>query len=363
MGAYLRGRWWWYRRMIEGHEYYRPLRIRKGQENLLSGRIAQEDAKIVAEHFGLPVPAASRTTTLSEFIKTYEKRKTGKGSLDHDLARFKLALPVIGDSRLMDYTLDNFQALETKLLDDDYEPSTVNRYMQAFHHLFEIAIREKAVLANPLADYEYFVEGGKERRALTDDEAKTLLTSLRRVRDAAIKGPRKMLVHEILYDLCRVGLYTGARLNELVGLRRAEVDGDVIRLKVGRVKFRRRGRQAPFKEKPIFLPPEAVAIVAAQPAVDEYVFPMRRRDPRVIAKAIYQLNKLNALGIAGFSFHVLRHTWVSAANEVTDGPTVRDMAGHTDYRTTLRYSHSGEPKKRTVATKLGTRFRSLDVSD
>jgi hypothetical protein len=43
MGAYLRGRWWWYKRMIEGHAYYRPLKIHKGQEPLLSAwRSAKE---------------------------------------------------------------------------------------------------------------------------------------------------------------------------------------------------------------------------------------------------------------------------------------------------------------------------------
>lgn len=35
MGAYLRDRWWWYKRIIDGRLYQKPLKIRKGQESML----------------------------------------------------------------------------------------------------------------------------------------------------------------------------------------------------------------------------------------------------------------------------------------------------------------------------------------
>lgn len=348
--------------MIEGRAYYRPLKIRKGQESLLSGRIGQEDEAIVAAHYGLPSPASCRNITLSEFIPVYGKRKAGKASLDRDLQRFNLALAIVGDKRLAEYTMDDFQELERKLL-EGHEPATVNRYVQAFHHLFEIAIREKVVAGNPLADYEYFVEDRSGRRALSDNEISTLLASLRRIRAEAMAGPRRMSVHEVLYDLALFGLYTGARLSEIIGLKRAEIDRDIIRLSVGRTKFRRRGRQAPVKAKRIFMPPEALAVIARQPPAGEYVFPLERRDPRVVSKAIYQLRGQDLLGVPDFTFHMLRHTWVSLATEVTDGPTVQNMAGHTDYRTTLGYTHSDEPKMRAVASKMGTLIRVYDVND
>ena len=55
MGAYLRGRVYHYKRMIDGRTYYRSLKIHKGQEPLLSGRIKQVDDEITAAHFGLPL--------------------------------------------------------------------------------------------------------------------------------------------------------------------------------------------------------------------------------------------------------------------------------------------------------------------
>jgi integrase len=362
MGAYLRGRWWWYKRMLGGRVYYRALKIRKGQESMLSARLAQEDAAILAAHYGLPCPDACRNVTLSEFIPVYRKRKSGKASLDRDIQRFNLALPIIGDKRLADFTMDDFQGLEKKLL-EDHESATVNRYIQAFHHLFEIAIREKALAANPLDNYEYFVEDRSGRRALSDDEISTLLVSLRRIRAEAQAGPRHMPVHEVLYDLALFGLLTGARLSEIIGLKRAEIDRDIIRLPIGRTKFRRRGRQSPMKAKRIFMSPEALEVISRQPPAGEYVFPLERRDPRVVSKAVHQLRGQGKLGVPDFTFHMLRHTWVSRATEITDGPTVQSMAGHSDYRTTLGYTHSDEPKMRAVASKMGTILRAYAPTD
>jgi DNA-binding NtrC family response regulator len=57
MGAYLRGRVYHYKRMIDGRTYYRSLKIHKSQEPLLSGRIKQVDDEITALHFGLVPPA------------------------------------------------------------------------------------------------------------------------------------------------------------------------------------------------------------------------------------------------------------------------------------------------------------------
>jgi len=77
--------------MIDGVCYYRSLKIKKGQESMLSARMAQIDEEIAPEHFGLPAPASSGSTTLAQFIETYLKRKAGKGSLDRDIQRLTYA--------------------------------------------------------------------------------------------------------------------------------------------------------------------------------------------------------------------------------------------------------------------------------
>jgi hypothetical protein len=122
--------------MIDGVCYYRSLKVKKGQESMLSARMDQVDEEIVAEHFGLPSPTSHGSLTLAEFIEIYKKRKFGKGSLERDVQRLNLALEVMGNKRLMAYGKDDFLGLEKELFKKKRAPSTVNRYMQVLHHLF-----------------------------------------------------------------------------------------------------------------------------------------------------------------------------------------------------------------------------------
>jgi hypothetical protein len=46
MGVYLRGRTYWFKRMIDGRVYARSLNIRKGQELLLSETVKLMDLEI-----------------------------------------------------------------------------------------------------------------------------------------------------------------------------------------------------------------------------------------------------------------------------------------------------------------------------
>ena len=145
-------------------------------------------------------------------------------------------------------------------------------------------------------------------------------------------------------------------------LRHDQVDGDVIKLKISETKFRKRGKRSSIKQKLIYLSPEAVAIISRQKkSPDGFVFPLPRRDSRVISKAIHTMRK--DLGVKDFSFHSLRHTFVSRATSLGDTATVRSLVGHSDYRTTLRYTHPESAKKREITTNLGTQFKILDTSD
>ena len=59
-----------------------------------------------------------------------------------------------------------------------------------------------------------------------------------------------------------------------------------------------------------------------------------------------------SLGIHGFTFHNLRHTFASLQGDLgTVAITVKEMLGHSDLSMTLRYSHAGlDGKKRAIET-------------
>jgi integrase len=358
MGVYLRNKIYWYKRMIDGVAYYRSLKIKKGQESMLSARMDQIDEEITAEHFGLMAPISAGSITLAEFLEVYKKRKAGKGSLDRDIQRLNHAVELMGNKRLIAYGQDDFQKLEAKLL-EDRRHSTVNRYFSVLHHLFSLAVKERALRSNPLDGHEYFIEDAKTGRALTDDEIKVLLQNLRKIRDDAQPGG---IIKPILYDLVKFGLLTGARLSEILFLRHSQIENNLARLRISETKFRKRGRQPSQREKFIYLSESALVIIQTQPRTkDDYVFSIGRRDPRVISKAIYILR--DKLGIPEFTFHWLRHTFTTRAVELADPSLVRELVGHSDMRTTLRYTHPGQAKKLDVTAKLGTKICSLDIKD
>lgn len=61
----------------------------------------------------------------------------------------------------------------------------------------------------------------------------------------------------------------------------------------------------------------------------------------------YFSNLFKGLGITGFSFHGLRHTFASMQGDLGTGAvTTRDLLGHSSLDMTLRYSHTGLDSKR-----------------
>src|SRR4030042_587163 len=102
MGVYLRAEGYWFKRMIDGRLYRRPVKLRRGQESLLSARLAQVEDEIISEHFNVPLETR-RPVLLSDYIKEYEKRKAYKKSIDRDKQRLPVILKILGDRPLHTY--------------------------------------------------------------------------------------------------------------------------------------------------------------------------------------------------------------------------------------------------------------------
>jgi len=351
MGAYLRGRWWWYRRTIDKHDYRIPLKLHKGQESMLSARIKQMDDKITAAHYGLPIP--DQTTRLSEYVKTYLKRKAHKKSLDRDEQRLDYIQDVWPDLPLAQYRRAHMDDLERQLQDDGLKPATVNRYMELVRHLFNCAIEDGLLSKNPLAHYEPYVEDGT-RRALTDDEIKAVFAALEFIKANKRFGAVRFLVR----DLMLFALVTGMRLSEILNLRRDQIHDDTIALPMSATKSRRRGPPSKQRYKVVALNDIALGIIGRQPETqDGYVFALSRRHPNImfyIAKAVRDKSK-----IGDFTFHALRHTASTIIAGSTSLAAAKAILGHADIKTTLRYTHPGLDEQRASVSKLGAHISAL----
>jgi integrase len=123
-------------------------------------------------------------------------------------------------------------------------------------------------------------------------------------------------------------------------------------------KSRRRGAGAPKQRvKVVGLNDVALEVIARQQHIEEFVFNLHRRDAMVIQHGVEAIRRI--AGIPDFTFHHLRHTVSTLVASQSSLATAKIVLGHSDIRTTLRYTHPSLAEQRETVTKLGTHIRGL----
>jgi integrase len=362
LSVYLRGRVYWFKRMIGGREYRRSLDIRKGQEILLSEAVKLMDLEITAAHLGIPFKRQTAVPfdTYVEHYLAQEKNQAGRFEWTKKKQRLAIVAEAWGSTALHAIDRDAVLRLERHLLEERrVAESTVNRYFEVLRHLFGRAIEEGHVKDNPVRLYyqPFREEGG--RRALSADEISRVIAAA-----AKVQGDPRGDSQGLIYDLCLFGLHTGARLGECLALRFEHVRDDVAYLPIAQTKSRRRApKRQTARIKPIVLDDAAKGIVERRRRCrpEAFVFRLKRQDPNEIFYAIHRIRKLS--GIQDFSFHVLRHTFITAAAETFGISRARDIVSHADLKTTSRYTHPQLAEIRAALTKLGTMFPSYEIKN
>jgi integrase len=151
-----------------------------------------------------------------------------------------------------------------------------------------------------------------------------------------------------LKPIVEFALLSGQRKNEIVTLRWSDVDLGAGRATV----WAKGGRRHSFP-----LTPRLVAIIANQPKACAQVFtyvaersaPRRKDRPHRVKGQRYPFSAqgwdrkwrraLKDAGIEDYTFHSNRHT---AATRTGSIEVANKLLGHSDYRTTQRYFHTGE---------------------
>src|SRR5829696_6346077 len=117
--------------------------------------------------------------------------------------------PYIGDVRLCKLTPADVRAMYRRLLSDGLTPSTVGRVHAILKQSMRDAVRDKYLRDNPLEDVKAPKQERKEKNALTPDELRRLLETVR--------GGR----FEGVFYLCSL---VGLRIGEALALRYEDVD-------------------------------------------------------------------------------------------------------------------------------------------
>ena len=153
-------------------------------------------------------------------------------------------------------------------------------------------------------------------------------------------------------DIIRLLLLTGCRKNEIVRLRRQEVDGD--RLNLGDSKT---------GPRQVYLNAQARDIIERQMARadDPWVFPSvsNPAHPRGDGLALWYTVRREA-GIADVRLHDLRHSVAThAVMQDVPLPVVARLLGHRRPSMTLRYTHVGDGEVEAAAERVGQTIARL----
>ena len=350
MGLYIRNNRYYYRKKIQGKTYYRALKLKRGQERLLSARLEQVEEEVLAEHFDIPY-SSQKQISFNEYIEEYLKSKIYKKRWKRDKQSLRIIAEVLGHTFLSIITKRHIEKLEKFLFDRKLKPSTVNRYFEVLRHFFNLAIEDGYARENPVRFYVPFVEDG-QRRALIEEEIKRILAAARSIQE----NPKSEL-QSIIHDLIVFDLNTGMRLSEVIKLKKSYIRDDVIFYPITETKYRRRAHSQRKKVKLICLNSIALSIVKKMNSQDDYVFPIKWRDPNVIRKTIGRIRDLS--GVEDFTFHQLRHTVSTIISSQVSLSTAKAILGHSDIKTTLRYTHPELAGLKAGVAKIEEYFKDL----
>jgi len=350
MGLYLRGPWYHYKKQIEGKAYYKPLKIKRGQERLLSERIRQVEEEITALHFGLDYKNIPELISFSAYAEKYLHSKRHKKSIGLDRQRLEIVAEIWKDPLLIEISKTHIEKLDEEL-SKRVKESTINRYFEVLRSLFSMAVEDNYIKESPIKYYVRYIEDGS-RRALASEEVKRILEASAQIQER----PRSQL-QGIFYDLVLFALNTGMRLSEIINLKHDYIRDEAVYYPITLTKSRRRATSQKAKVRVMSLNKTAMAIITKQKRKGEYVFNMEWRHPRTIRKSVFRVRQISQ--VDDFTFHQLRHfvsTYLSSAVSLATAQTV---LGHQDIKTTLRYTHPDLDEQMKGVRKIEKYIKNL----
>ena len=202
-----------------------------------------------------------------------------------------------------------------------WSDATINRHFAFLRHVLMLAVKDSKLTRNPVSGLKFFPEV-KRTRFLSDDEL----------------APLRGVMQQGDWKLVAFAIETGLRRGEQFRLRWDQVDlaNGVLTLplpKGGKT------RHVPLSE-------EAKTILRSFDSFlrSAWVFPglkdvTQPMDSRAFLRRSFEPG-LRQAGIVGVCWHSLRHT--AASRRVMAGVdlvSVKEILGHRDIQTTLRYAH------------------------
>ena len=250
------------------------------------------------------------------------------------------------DARLLpefgDFRLDRITPAHVHRWFDDYSrtsPGGSNIALKLLRQIFNHAVKLEHITHNPARGVR-----PNPRPKLTRFLSRDEIDRLNRTLDSHADGR-----HGQQADIIRLLLFTGCRKNEIVRLRKREVESGCLRLEDSKT-----------GPRTVFLTRRAREIVEHRMTTTkgEFMFPSPKDPKRPVSDnlPIWYTVRQEA-GIKDVRLHDLRHNYASQA--VMQGiplPVVARLLGHSLVTTTLRYAHTGDREIEAAAERIGAKI-------
>lgn len=278
----------------------------------------------------LNIQALNGKTPFRDFAEDYlRKSKTYKRSYRREEVIMKNLMNFFGGKPLGKITavdIENYR--EGRLV--SVKKSSVNRETIVLRHMLNTAIKLGKIIQNPMRDVKQYKIQEQSIRVFSRNEEEKLLGSS----------------CEHLKPIIIAAVNTGMRLGELLNLRWDNVDMNREVITVTQTKSNK-VRYIPINN----VLKESLKCVKL---TDDRVFCGNNGRPIASIKTAFK-NALRRSGIRYGRFHDLRHTFASRLIEKNINiVTVKELLGHADINTTMRYAHPApEYKKQAVEALNG----------
>lgn len=320
--------YWYIRYSVNGKEKWESV----GQSGIVTKSVAQArlEERRRQVRLGQLDMIVTRIPALSEFSKEYliyqrdiKQKRSWKKDESH-LARWNKAF---GELKLCEITAKYIDDYKLNRL-TEVKSVTLNRELEVLRHLFYLAKKWKKVFGeNPVAEAGLIPTESQSIRVLTLEEEERLISC---------SSPH-------LIPIVQAALMTGMRKGEITTLRWEDVSFDLNLITVrASVSKSKKARRIPISStlRRILLEQKLKTSQTGVVFVTHDGLPYSSNNPNALKRAFGMACK--RANIKGLRFHDLRHTAATRmAERGANIVAVKEILGHADIKTTMKYFHPG----------------------
>jgi integrase len=332
--VYMRGKYWYVDYIADGKRQ----RKKHGKyKRLAELYLSDIELQVVREELKIPTDAA--IDKFFENFMVYAEAHVSPKTLE----RYKTVVSNFQAFRSKFNSVNKLSKITPEFLEDfklaramKVEKSTVNHDLKILGIIFNRAVKQNLIKKNPAKEVERFKVEQKEVRFFSLEEIQKILESC----------------SERMYPAYMILFHTGVRKGELLELEWDDVDFERRIIKIGP-----KDGWSPKGKRPREIPinDELIEVLLEQRRGSKGSYVLEKngsnRYDRTLWEDIKKLTK--ELGIKDANIHTFRHTFASymIMNGV-DIVTVKELLGHSDITTTMRYAHLMPNHKMWAVNKL-----------